>query len=163
MSRTICAWAMLVVPSVSLQAQDSPFQKPTEDSKLQVDIQQATDTLRAATTEPERAAATAKLNALLNRDYDARLKRYEQQLNKLEARLNQMREGLQRKRNAKPDMVKLRIQNLLANAKGLGWPNPDGATAPLDLSSHSSIVGLPGGRTYTVSYTHLTLPTKRIV
>ena len=69
-----------------------------------------------------RPAAISTLTTLLSRDYDARLDGYDEYLNQLETKLVEMRGKLQKQREAKEEMIKLRVKVLEAEAEDLGWP-----------------------------------------
>ena len=85
-------------------------------------IQEATKAMRQAESSSERAEAKDKLVALLSEDYDSRLSDYEEHLEDLEKQLDEMRAKLKKRRQAKDDMIDLRIKVLEAEADDLGWP-----------------------------------------
>lgn len=86
------------------------------------EIGEAAKALRQADTSADRADAEAKLEELLSSDYDDRLKGYDDYLNELEEKVTKMRSQLQKRRDAKAEMIQLRIQVLESEAEDLGWP-----------------------------------------
>ena len=85
-------------------------------------IAMATGKLKSATGEDERNAAKSELSIALSDDYDARMDEYQVYLDDLESKLAEMKAKLQRRRQAKDDMVRLRLQVVEAEADELGWP-----------------------------------------
>lgn len=92
--------------------------RDSTDSKIQA----AAKELRQAESSSERSEAKDKLMGLLSEDYDSRLKEYEEYLDGLEKQLEEMRGKLRKRRQAKDDMIDLRIKVLEAEADDLGWP-----------------------------------------
>lgn len=86
-------------------------------------IEKAAKAMRQAESSSERSEAKDKLVALLSEDYDSRLKEYEDYLEDLEKQLDEMRGKLKKRRQAKEDMIDLRIKVLEAEADDLGWPS----------------------------------------
>ena len=93
------------------------------ETELTQRIRKAAKRLRESKSNNETTEATHKLTKLLGQDYEARLADYQKELDQLEEKLKLMTDKLQRKRNAKADMVKLRIEVLKAEASNLGWPS----------------------------------------
>ena len=79
--------------------------------------------LKAADSDDARKEAEGELKTALESDYDDRLADYEKNLDALEDEIKKMREQLKRRRNAKDEMVRLRIEVLKAEADDLGWPS----------------------------------------
>jgi hypothetical protein len=65
-----------------------------------------------------------QLHKLLGEEYDRSLAGHEKSLDKMEERLEKLREQLSKRRSAKSKVVDLRIQQLLNESEGLGWPGP---------------------------------------
>lgn len=101
--------------------QESETQKAYRE--LRNRIQTATKQMRNAESSTDRTKAQDELREALAEDYDARLDAYEKHLDELENQLADMRAKLKRRREAKKDMVELRIQVLAAEADDLGWPS----------------------------------------
>lgn len=95
----------------------TPAQRETD-----IKIAEAAKAVRQAKSEANRSTAISTLTELLRGDYDARLDGYEEYLNQLEAKLVEMRSKLKKRREAKDEMIKLRVKVLEAEAEDLGWP-----------------------------------------
>lgn len=120
----------------------SAFFQESEEQKayreLRNRISTATELMRNAESESDRTKAQEELRTALAEDYDARLNLYQSHLDQLESQLADMRAKLKRRREAKNDMVELRIQVLAAEANDLGWPSSSpGRTNGLLRSGYS--------------------------
>ncbi len=94
-----------------------------QEPSIRRKIQDASNALRNTQSADDRAAAEQTLRELLAEDYDALLAGYETYLDQAEARIKEMRTKLQRRRDAKSDMIDLRVKVLEAEADDLGWPS----------------------------------------
>lgn len=77
----------------------------------------------------DRAAIRAEVEQYLNEEYDRHLAVHVKQLEELESRLNKLRQQLERRQAAKAKLVELKLELMLSQADGLGWPeasNPAG-------------------------------------
>jgi hypothetical protein len=92
------------------------------DKKLQQAIQKYRD---AGDDSAVRNESRNEINDLLAEKYDLLLKNQEEELNQLEAKLNKLRNQLKQRRDAKQKMVELKLEMVLAQADGLGWPDSD--------------------------------------
>jgi hypothetical protein len=79
--------------------------------------------LESTDNTSDKNAIEQEIKQLLNEQYDQKMKVYEKQLAELESKLEKMRSQLQRRRDAKADMVDLRMKVLMAEADDLGWPS----------------------------------------
>jgi hypothetical protein len=108
------------VPIWSSQAEGYPSQG----------IQSALERYREAGDDtPDRAAIRAEVEQYLNEEYDRHLAVHVEQLEELESRLNKLRQQLERRQAAKAKLVELKLELMLSQADGLGWPeatNPPG-------------------------------------
>ena len=86
-------------------------------------IEGALEEFKEAESETDKADARAKLRELLNGEYDRLMEFEAQELKKLEQRLAELREQLDRRRAAKAKMVDLRLETLVSEAEGFGWPS----------------------------------------
>lgn len=113
-------------PSPAPSSKSNPLSRFFGSTKAQRDldakIDQAARAMRQAESDDARARAEHDLKQLLGQDYDDRLKGYEEELERLEKTLVEMRRKLARRRDAKPEMIKLRVRVLQAEAEDLGWP-----------------------------------------
>ena len=110
------------------------------DTELQLSIRDSAKRLRASKSNDEATRESFKLTQLLEQDYEARLADYQKDLDQLDEKLKSMKEKLERKRNAKADMIKLRIEVLKAEAGDLGWPSPvlaPGSFRTMDTNNNS--------------------------
>ena len=84
--------------------------------------QQAIEDLRKAKTDEEKADARKQLNSALGDEFDEYLKHQAKELDRLEAKVKKLRGQWDKRREAKDELVALRIQTLENEANGLGWP-----------------------------------------
>lgn len=63
-----------------------------------------------------------KISDMLGEQYDSALDRYDMQIEEMEKRLEEMRDQVKRRRAARDEMVDLKLQMILSEAEGLGWP-----------------------------------------
>ena len=98
------------------------FGRNKKQRELDELIREEAINFRQAADQGSRDRAEEKLIDLLSKDYDERLKGYQENLDRLEKELNEMRRKLQKRREAKDEMIRLRIKVLEAEADDLGWP-----------------------------------------
>ena len=98
------------------------FGRSKKQLELDELIREEAINFRQAADEGSRERAEEKLIELLSKDYDERLKGYQENLDRLEKELEEMRRKLQKRREAKDEMIRLRIKVLEAEADDLGWP-----------------------------------------
>jgi molybdopterin converting factor small subunit len=77
-----------------------------------------------AESDEDRNAAKGGLQSELETQYDAFIDQQGKQVEELEERLAKLKEQLQKRREAKSRMVDLKLQMVLSQADGLGWPEP---------------------------------------
>lgn len=86
--------------------------------------------LRAYQAAPEGSEQRVKLRAEIERglseQYDRHLSQHVQQVEELEARVAKLRQQLDRRQAAKARLVELRLELMLSQADGLGWPEGPG-------------------------------------
>ncbi len=99
------------------------------------------------TAEGDEAKETARqaIKAELSQEYDAFLEAQEKSIVELESRLAKLRELLARRTEAKDRLVELKLEMVISQADGLGWPSNStpgvfGIVAP----------AFPGGGNYAV-------------
>lgn len=85
-------------------------------------LSKAMNALQNAESEEMKANAKMNLRDALATDYDEKMDQYDEHIEKLENQLEEMRARLSRRRDAKDDMVSLKLKELIAKADGLGWP-----------------------------------------
>ena len=74
-----------------------------------------------AESDEQRTAAENELQAAVSEQFEVLMKSREAQIAELKARLDKLTEQLQKRRNAKDQIVALRVQVLLNEAQGLGF------------------------------------------
>lgn len=126
----------------------TPRDTISPEFELHQQIQAALSRYQAATVESgERPTLRIEISELLGRQYDSHVKTYQQQVAELEQRLAGLREQVQKRVDAKSRLVALKLELLLSQAEGIGWPdafpaigNPNmypGAGGPLSAQSGS--------------------------
>lgn len=86
-----------------------------------------------AETSDQKAAAREMLRRELEEQYDAFLGDREQEISHLEERIAKLREQLSRRRDAKGRMVELKLEMVISQADGLGWPDAAPGQIPADV------------------------------
>ena len=97
------------------------------NSQQRRELSEAIEAWQAAETEEDRNEVEKKMRELLEAEYNSALADYEQYLDELEARIEELREQVTKRREAQDDMVDLRLQMLVSEARGLGWPDDRGS------------------------------------
>lgn len=126
-------------PSASaFQTRFARTQKPSEDSKLQTEVNSIVSELKKlnnpATDDDEQKTANLKktaedkLRAALGKRFDVLMTSREQQIEQLEKQIATLEAEVKKRRDAKEQIVDLRVQTLLNEANGLGFPGADIAT-----------------------------------
>jgi hypothetical protein len=77
-----------------------------------------------STDEKARAEARATLTKVLERQFDLRQKAAESEVAQLEAQVQRLRDLIQKRQQARQEIVQKRLDQLLREAEGLGWPAP---------------------------------------
>ncbi len=117
----------LVTQQSLLGADYGPFARASgqqsESWKIDQAIRQAADKFKEAKSDEDKRTAEDEMSQALEAQYEYRLNQYEQHLDELEANLKKMREQLARKRSAKSDVVRLKLQMLKYEVDDLGWPS----------------------------------------
>lgn len=101
------------------------------DAKARQAIAKAFQAYQSAADDAAREKATAELKAGLEQQYDAYVEAQAKQITHLEERLQKLKEQLEKRRSAKDRMVDLKLQMVLSQAEGLGFPDngfPNAAT-----------------------------------
>ena len=85
-------------------------------------IAMLTNELRGADSDEEKQKIKDELKTELEKQYDLYLEQHEQPLKQLEERLAKLREEFEWRKNARNDLVKLRLDTIWYDSQGLGWP-----------------------------------------
>lgn len=105
--------------------------QPIEKAEIATAYRQAYQAYQAAADDAAKSKASAELKANLEKQYDLFVEGQKKQIEDLEARLAKLREQLDKRRAAKERVVELKLQMVLSQAEGLGFPDngyPNGAT-----------------------------------
>lgn len=78
---------------------------------------------QSAADDSARSKATAELRTSLAKQYDAFVEGQAKQIAQLEDRLEKLKTQLEKRRGAKERMVELKLQMVLSQAEGLGFPD----------------------------------------
>ena len=84
-------------------------------------LRRLTEELREAGDEKKKAEITKQLQSVVGDIFDMDLKGREAELSKLEARLKKLREQLDRRRQARGEIIQLEVKVLVNEAAGLGF------------------------------------------
>lgn len=107
-SRTVLETVMEVVPP----------EEVAENRKLQAAIK----SLKTSKSESEKKKAADIISAQLKLQFERDLKKREEELAKVEERVRSLREQLDKRKAAQDDIITLRLQTLVNDANGLGFP-----------------------------------------
>ena len=83
----------------------------------------AMEAYRNAESDEDRNAAKSEIQKELDTQYDDFIDQQGKQVDGLESRLAKLNEQLQKRREAKSRMVELKLQMVISQADGLGWPD----------------------------------------
>lgn len=121
-SRTVLETVMEVVPP----------EEVAENRKLQAAI----NSLKTSKSDSEKKKAANIISAQLKFQFERDLKQREEELAKVEERVRSLREQLDKRRSAQADIISLRLQTLVNEASGLGFPtNSLGSTPNFPVGS----------------------------
>ncbi len=90
------------------------------------DLQQAIHELKTADSDEDKSAAKKTIKTELEKQYDAFLENDQKKVDQLFDRLKKLEEQLERRREAKNRLVDLKLEMLISQAEGLGWPTDNG-------------------------------------
>jgi hypothetical protein len=97
------------------------------------------ETLKSAESEEDKLTAKKQIQDELEKQYDFYLEQHEVPLQELEAKLEKLRKEFEWRKNARDDLVRLRLDTIWYNAQGLGWPG--GQSTPSLLNRSFGIQG----------------------
>jgi len=145
----------VLLPDGSTQIQQVYVWRPIATDADANQLQRALNQYKSTPEDsPQRAAIRAEVAQLLGQQYDQHLAAQVKQMADLENRLEKLREQLERRQAAKTKLVELKLELLLSQADGLGWPE-----APPSGPFGSTNVGDLGGATTFFPGTANILPT----
>ncbi len=103
----------------------SLLDKPTQDNELQTALQKFKS---KEISETDKAAAKEKISAILSEQFDEDMARRSKQIADLEKKVATLKEQTEKRKTAKNRIIDLRIEVLVNEMEGLGFPG--GPTAP---------------------------------
>jgi hypothetical protein len=99
------------------------------------EMPKAMQAYRDAKTDDDKTKARDEIKVQLAKQYDDLLANQEQQIKELEDRIAKLKDQLSRRRDAKEKMVNLKLEMVLSQADGLGWPDNDhSARSPFGIN-----------------------------
>ena len=96
---------------------------PPEELKAMQKLQAAIQQLKTGKENAARKAATETIQQQLATQFEADLKQREKELAEVEQRVKSLREQLDKRKAAQADIINLRLQTLINDANGLGFPD----------------------------------------
>ena len=96
---------------------------PKEELEAAQKLQAAIQSLKSAKDDAARKAASDIIQQQLKSQFEADLKRREKELAQVEQRVKSLREQLDKRQAAQADIISLRLQTLVNDANGLGFPD----------------------------------------
>jgi hypothetical protein len=111
-------------------------------------LRQAVGKLKAAKNDEEKTIATRGISQVLEKSFNRDLEQRETQVSEVEARVKRLREQIEKRKKAKDQIISLRLQTLVNEADGLGFPGQfdqqsEFILAPDDLPRHGFRFGFP--------------------
>lgn len=108
---------------VDVDARANVFGRLTTSRKQQNRVEKLVQTLKADdVSETDRSSAKDELTAVLAKQFDEDLTARENRIAQLEDQLKSLREQITKRRDAKNRLIDLRIELLINEADGLGFP-----------------------------------------
>ncbi|MSR56157.1 MAG: hypothetical protein EXS05_00550 [Planctomycetaceae bacterium] len=115
-----------------------------EDFELESQIQQVLEQFDNSADDETQAAMRKMVADLLERQFTVRQERREREIGEIEARVKRLREALEKRTEAKKQIIDRRLNDLFSDAEGLGWGDiGGGASAGGSGTSGSSGIIFP--------------------
>lgn len=109
--------------SLPQRAIDSKTRKEIESAQnLSKNLRRAMDELVNTKDDAKRTTLTSAIQKMLDEQFERDLKQREDELKKVEARLTALRAQLEKRKAAQADIVQLKLQTMVNEANGLGFP-----------------------------------------
>lgn len=86
------------------------------------DLQKALHEFKSAESDDDKDDAKGKVKTELEKQYDAFLERDQKRIDQLFDRLKKLEAQLEKRKDAKDRLVELKLEMLISQAEGLGWP-----------------------------------------
>lgn len=108
---------------------------------------EALKAFREADSESAKTDAKNKIEELLTAQYDESLDNYDRYLEELSSRLAEMKKQVEKRRDARDEMVQLKLLMVISEEEGLGWPDnrPGFGMPSLRIQSGPGLPGFSGG------------------
>lgn len=106
---------------------------------------------QSAEDDEAKNTAKAELRTELDKLYDTFIENQSKQIDELEQRLEKLRTQLEKRREAKSRMVELKLQMVLSQAEGLGFPDSWQQADPFGTTTYQSYPSLYGGERFAPS------------
>ncbi len=90
------------------------------------ELRQALEAYQNADSEEQKQDSKATIREALDGRYETFLEEQSEQIEELDKRVQELRAQLVRRREAKERMVELKMEMLISQADGLGWPENNG-------------------------------------
>ena len=95
---------------------------PLEEIAETAQLREAIQLLKVSTDDAEKKKAADTIQAQLKKQFIRDLKQREEELEKVEERVRSLRKQLDKRKAAQDDIISLRLQTLVNEASGLGFP-----------------------------------------
>jgi hypothetical protein len=96
---------------------------PPEELEASKKLQAAVQSLKTGKDEAARKAAADVIQQQLTTQFESDLKQREKELAEVEQRVKTLREQLDKRKSAQAEIINLRLQTLVNEANGLGFPD----------------------------------------
>ena len=111
-----------VIPKTRTVVEYITVQVSDDERAEGVELNTVIETLKSSGSQEEKDAAAKTLSDLLAKQFNRDLERREKEVAELEERVKKLREQVTKRKEAKDDIVKLRLTTITNEAAGLGFP-----------------------------------------
>ena len=118
------------------------WSKTKKELAIENKISELVQSIQKSDDDTEKESIKSELKAQLELQYDDYLAKLEKPLKEMEARLEKLRTEYQKRKDARDELVKLRLDNFWYKANGMGWPG-DNSRFPRNSNFSRSNVLLP--------------------
>jgi hypothetical protein len=108
-------------PLVSLPGYTAHAKSAAEEQQLAHRANELARQLRDVKTDIDKDKLKALLTETLERQFDLRQKRHTTEIENLEAQVKKLKELVQKRQEARRDIINKRLDQLKSEAEGLGW------------------------------------------
>lgn len=114
-------------------------------SRMLSPLDQLKESLRSAKGNAAQKKILAKIQAMLSKQYDSYLQQNEAELSDMEKTVKALRAQLERRKEAKGQLLKLELQRIANEASGLVWPEDQSGMGMGGMGMGDMGMGVPGG------------------